>query len=176
MARKKISIQLLYNQSVRFEKWRMVARTLQRWFDAMMFGEVWSGIVWSAWWAEPAVRFVRQGSEHCASIEYYPVVGRNFRCSSWLSYPFHHRYCAPNGWGACQEGQRQEPPRKVRRSCGRVSFNIFQPKLSTWLPRQPNILQVLFQLPRPDFVGINWPCACSARKPRSSLCNSKRLV
>ena len=50
------------------------------------------------------------------------------------------------------------------------------PKLSTWLPRQPNILQVLFQLPRPDFVGINWPCACSARKPRSLLCNSKRLV
>ena len=28
---------------------------LQKWFGAMMFGEVWSCIDWSAWWAEPDV-------------------------------------------------------------------------------------------------------------------------
>ena len=66
MERKKISNQLLFNQSSRFEKWRMVASTLPRWFGAMMFGELWSCIDWSAWWAEATVLVVRQGSEHCS--------------------------------------------------------------------------------------------------------------
>ena len=49
-----------------------LAQSPQRWFGAMMLGELWSCIDWSAWWAEAAVSVVRQGSEHCASKEYYP--------------------------------------------------------------------------------------------------------
>ena len=101
--RKKISNLLLYNWRARFEKWRMVASMLPRWFGAMM----WSCIDWSAWKAEPAVCFVRQGSEHCASKEYCPLVGCKFWC--YLSYKDHCRYCVPNGWGNCQEGQHQGP-------------------------------------------------------------------
>ena len=50
-----------------------LAQLPERWFGAMMFGELWSGKNWcacTAWWAEAAGRVVRQGSAHCASKEY----------------------------------------------------------------------------------------------------------
>ena len=84
---------------------RALAKSSQRWFGAlgaMVFGELWSCKDWSAWWAETAVRVVRQGiehivrqeSEHCASKEYcgpfemIAEVAKYFAGPVWASSPY----------------------------------------------------------------------------------------